>query len=268
MDKIGLIAGGGEFPIIFARSARAKGAKVICFAVSGMTDPEIEGAVDRIHWINIGQVAKFVLLLKIERIKRLAMLGKIDKSAIYKNINIKKDETVNEFFKGLDRKNDYSILEEFTRRLNRAGVEVIDGVEYIPELLPTKGVLTGRKPTPAEEEDIEYGNRIARVIARHDIGQTLVVKQKNVVAVEAMEGTDETIKRAAGLSGEGFVVCKVARPNQDMRWDVPIVGPETIRTIVECGGSVLSIEEKKMFLVNRAEVIRLADENGVSVVVV
>ena len=266
MERIGLIAGGGKLPVIFAEEARKKGAKIIGFAIKGMALPELDKACDRIHKFSIGEVKKFIFLLIAERIKKIVMLGKVDKSIIFSNVE--RDDEAEQFLKETESKSDYSLLDKLTSELEKRRMQVIDSAGYLADLFPPKGVLTKRELSEKEKEDVLFGFKAAKDIARLDIGQTVVVKDKNIVSVEAMEGTDRTIERASGLCGSGFSVVKVSRPDQDMRWDVPVAGEDTIRLIVKYGGSVLAIEEKKMFLVDRESCIRLADASNISIVVV
>ncbi len=265
MEKIGLLAGGGKLPIIFAQEARKKGAKVIGFALKGMTLPELGDSCDRIHWFDTTQLAKFFLLLVVERIKKVVLLGKVDKSIFYRET--RKDEKGMNLFKETEDKSDYKILDKVTSEFEKKGIQVINAVDYLSNLLPSKGILTKRSPSAKEKEDIECGFKAAKEIARLDIGQTVVVKDKNIISVEAMEGTDSAIRRAAAICGEGFIVVKVSRPHQDMRWDVPVVGSDTVRLIAENKGKILAIEEKKMFLADKDSAVRLADENDISIVV-
>ena len=260
-----MIAGSGELPLIFAREARKKGVKVIGFAIKDIASPELEGVCDRTHWIGPNQIMKGLFLFTAERIKKIVMLGKIDKSLIYSKI--KKDDKALDRFRSSGDKSDYNLLEKSTAELEKRGIKVISASEYLSELLPSKGVLTKRHPSEKEKDDITFGFKIAKEIARLDIGQTIVVKDKSIVSVEAMEGTDKTIKRAAELKIEDFTVVKVSRPQQDMRWDVPVVGPKTIKLIVENKGKTLAIEEKKMFLVEKETCVKLAEENDISIVV-
>jgi len=266
MERIGLIAGGGELPIFFANEARKRGAKIIGFAIKEMALPEFDKACDRCHRLSIWQVKKFIFLLLAERIKKIAMLGKVDKSVIYSRTE--KDEEAVKILEGSSDRSDYGLLDKITKEFSKLGIEVINGMEYLSDLVPEKGILTKNFPTDSEYEDINFGVRIAREIARLDIGQTVVVKNKAVVTVEAMEGTDDTINRAADICGNGFTVAKVSRPKQDMRWDVPVVGPSTIELIAVKGGKALAIEEKRMFLVDKESSIRIADQNGISIVAV
>ena len=266
MEKIGLIAGSGELPIIFAKEARKKGVKVIGFAINGIASPSLGKECDRIHWLTVGQIKKFIFLFTVERIKKIVMLGKVDKSIIYNGL--KKDEKPLNFLKNSKDKSDYAILDKITSEFEKKGVKVIDALKYLSNLLPPKGVLTKKHPSQKEYNDISFGFKTAKEIARLDIGQSVIVKDKSIVSVEAMEGTDRTIERAAKFCGEGFIVVKVSRPQQDMRWDVPVAGPETIKLIAENKGRVLAIEEKKMFLVDKQSCVKIADDNNISIVVV
>jgi len=261
-----LIAGGGEFPLIFAREARKKGARIIAFAIKEMALPQLEEACDRVHWLSIGQIKKFIFLLMMERIKKIVMLGKVDKSIIYSSIQ--RDEKATELLTDFRDKNDYTILERITAELAKRGIEVINGIEYMDDLFPKKGTLTGRCLSGKESDDVLFGFGVAKEVARLDIGQTIVVKDKAIVSVEAMEGTNAAIERAAGLCGEGFVVIKVSRPQQDMRWDVPVVGPDTIELIARLKGNVLAVEEKRLFFLEREACIRIADKNNISISVI
>jgi len=266
MDRIGLIAGGGKLPIIFAREAKKKGVKVIGFAIKEMALPEFNSACDRAHHVSAEDIKKFVFLLVIERIKKIVMLGKVDKAVIYKIA--KKDKRLTEILENSADRNDYTLLSKVTAEFKKIGIEVVSGTEYMSELLPRKGVLTKRHPSEEESGDMEFGLKRAREMARLDIGQTIVVKDKVIVGVEAMGGTDTTIETSARICGEGFTVIKVARPDQDMRWDVPTVGPETLKLIAKNKGHVLVLEEKKMFLIEKETCVKIADDNGISIVVV
>ena len=163
---------------------------------------------------------------------------------------------------------DYQILKEIAKLLKGVGIEIIDPTPYLEELVPLRGNLTKRSPASSEKEDIEYGRLVASELAKFDIGQTVVVKDKTVIALEAAEGTDETIKRAGKLVDGAFTVVKMARPDQDARFDIPLIGPDTVRVIIENKGKALALQEKKTFLINKDEVIRLADENDVAIVVI
>lgn len=251
---------------MFAREARKQGTRVIGFAIKEMASPEFGNACDRVHWISLGDIKKFLFLFLVERIKKVVLLGKINKSIIYSSLP--RDEEAERFLKDSADTSDYALLDGITRGLAKRGIEVIDGVGFLRHALTKKGVLTKRVPSEQEAHDIRFGFTVARELARFDIGQTVVIKNRNVISVEALEGTDRAIERAADLCGEGFVVVKAARPKQDMRWDVPVVGPETVERVAVGKGKVLALEAEKMFLVEKDACVHLADNNDISLVVV
>ncbi|MDP8299930.1 MAG: UDP-2,3-diacylglucosamine diphosphatase LpxI [Candidatus Tantalella remota] len=263
MAKVGLIAGGGQLPLEFISSAKREGDTVVVFAIEGMAGPDVGSGADRVYWLNIGQFQKCFFLLLRNRIRKVAFLGKVDKNVIYQKKTA--DKTTRDTLEKSKSKNDYAILEEISKRLAFFGIEVIDSVRYLRHLLPEKGVLSATSPNREIEEDITFGFDVAKKLAGLDIGQTLVVKDKTVVAVEAMEGTDQTIRRAGDIAGEGCVMVKVSRPHQDFRWDVPTVGPGTIERLVEAGFSALAIESERMFFVERDKCMEIADSAGIVV---
>lgn len=267
MAKIGLVAGHGELPIIFARKAKEKGDTVIALGLKGVTSDELSGYVEKIHWFEWGDLKKAMLLAVTERLRKIALLGKIKKEILFKDSG-KLDEESKNIVKKAGGKKDYAILKSIANLIKTVGIEVIDPTPYLEELVPLRGVLTRRQPTQAEKEDIDYGREVASNLAHFDIGQTVVIKDKTVIALEAAEGTDDTIKRAGTLTGGAFTVVKMARPDQDARFDIPLVGLDTLKCIAENKGSVLALQEKKTFLMNRDEVISLADSSNISIVVV
>ena len=263
MERIGLVAGGGALPVIFAKEARKKKAKVIGFAIRNVASPELEKVCDKIHWLGINQIKKFAFLLLVERIKKIALLGTVEKAIIYGSV--KNDKEAGKIIKETNDKNDYSILSRITAEFEKKGVEVISGIEYLSDLLPSKGVLTEKSPSEKEYDDIDFGFKMAKELARADVGQTVVVKDRAVVTVEGMEGTDRTIERAGKLCGEGFVVTKVSRPDQDMRWDVPTVGLHTMTVLAENSFSALAIESDRTFLLDREKFVEMAEKSNIAV---
>ena len=267
MAKIGIVGGSGRLPIIFSDAARKKGEKVVGIGLKGLTDPALESHVDKFIWIDLGAVQKTIFVVVAERIKKIALLGKLNKDLFFKN-NKELDADAKTFAGKLSDMKDYSMLNKAADFLGKFGIQIMDPTLYLQDLLPQKGVMTGRKPSEAESADIEYARSIALELARLDIGQTVAVKSKTVIALEAMEGTDETIARAGGLSKQGFVVVKVARPDQDMRFDVPLVGLETVETLSRAGGTALALEAGRTFLIDREAIVKFADEKNLSIVVV
>lgn len=268
MERIGLIAGSGKFPIIFTKTAKEKGVKVVAFAIRGITHPDIEDCADKVHWFDLTKfsIPAFTIVIFASRVKDIVMAGKVDKAKIFGAV--KGNKEIEGFLKSAKDGNDYSILEEATNRFKKAGIRVAGALDYLQDILPEKGVLTKRAPTEKESADIHFGISAAKELARLDIGQTITVKNKAIVTVEAMEGTDETIKRAQTLVKDDFVVIKVARPKQDMRWDVPVIGSETIKTMAHSFASAIAIESGKMFLVEKEKTIREADSHNISILCV
>lgn len=264
--KIGLIAGGGDLPLIFAKIVKEKGFEVIAVCLKGEASPDLEKSVNKTYWVSIGEPMKLVQAFKSERVKNLVMLGSVKKTDLYKDIS--KDEYAQGVLKISRDNRDETLLKSAANRLWWLGLYIKKPTDYLKTLMPSKGVLTKRIPTQSEWLDIEFGFKLAKVLAGSDIGQTIIVKNRSVVAIEAIEGTDEAIKRAGKLCGAGAVIVKAARPRQDMRFDVPLVGKATIQSLIEAKASVLALEQKKTYLIDRPEIIKLAEENNISVVII
>jgi UDP-2,3-diacylglucosamine hydrolase len=267
MARIGLVAGEGKLPVVFSKLARENGDTVVAFCLKGVTSPELETHVEKAHWLDWGHLEKGLLLLATERLKKIIMLGKLDKKLFFNNAD-KLDDKAKSIISKLGDNKDYALLNEAKKFLGKLGVEVMDSTTYLKELMPSRGTLTARSPAGEESADIEYGIRVAKSLSGFDIGQSVAVKNKTVIAVEAVEGTDEMIKRAAPLASTGFVIVKVARPDQDMRFDVPLVGFSTVKTLADAGGTALALEAGRTILMDKNEVVELADERGISIVVV
>jgi len=264
MKKLGLVAGEGILPVEFLQAVKKRDERIVVIAIKGISSPLIEEEeADKLYWLDVGQTAKLIFLLVRERVGRIALLGKFKKDIIYK-----KDEHGEEEKNILNRiknKKDYSILRAITDRLGKVGIEVVNTTDYLSYLLPEKGVLGRIAPGRHLQEDIEFGYDIAKELAGMDIGQTIVVKDKTVVAVEAMEGTDPTIERGRKVAGDGCVMIKVSRPHQDMRWDIPTVGPETMKKLIENKFSGLAIESGRMYLLEKEKFLEMADSNRIAV---
>ena len=267
MARIGLVAGYGELPLIFAKKAKEKGDTVIALGLKGVTSEELENYVEKVYWFEWGDLKKAILIAVTQRLRRIVLLGKINKDILFKDSG-KLDEESKKIIKSGGGKKDYNILKGVADLVKTVGIEVIDPTPYLGELIPVKGVLTKKAPGKDEELDIEYGRKVASELAKFDIGQTVIVKDRTIIALEAVEGTDDAIRRAGALVDGGFTVVKMARPAQDARFDVPLVGLQTIRTIAENKGKVLALEEKKTFLMNKEDVVRTADESGLSIIVI
>jgi DUF1009 family protein len=265
MKKLGLIAGTGELPIAVAQEARSLGYKVMAVALEPLADKALSSYVDVIKWVNVGKFGKLIDLLKGYGIKEAVMAGKVTKTLLYKSKITPDLRAVKLLFSLKDRKDD-SILLAITKELEEEGITLLDITLFSSNLLIPEGVLTKDRPTEDEWKDIEFGWNIAKEIGRLDIGQTVVVKNQAVMAVEAIEGTDEAIKRGGRLAGSGAVVVKVSKPNQDMRFDVPVVGLDTLRAMIDVKARVLSVESKKSIFLNREKFIKESNKAGISIV--
>ena len=267
IDKVGLLAGEGELPVIFADEARKKGTKVIAFGAKGLASPQLEGHVDKIYWVDLANTKKLPVMILTNGIKKLVMLGKIPKSLFFKK-DFSKSEHINSLLKDTKNRADDSILKEVSQKAEKFGITFINPIDYLSDYVPKEGTLTKREPTAKEWEDIEFGREIARALGRLDIGQTVVVQNKAILAVEAIEGTDEAIKRGGQFSKGGMVVVKMIKPTQDPRFDIPTVGIETINSLIKAKASVLAMEAGKTLFINRDKSVKKADENGISIVAI
>lgn len=267
MAKIGLVAGSGDIPVIFADRAKARGDTVIALGIKGLTSDELESHVDRMHWFSWGALQKAILVVVTAGIRTIVLLGKIQKSAAFdKGASL--DDDARKVLSAAAGKKDYVILQEVEKVLKKIGITIMDPSVYLEDLIPAAGTITKKVPTEKEWLDINYGKDVAKTFAGFDVGQTVVVKDRTVIAVEAVEGTDAAIRRSGELIGGDFVVVKMARPQQDMRFDVPLVGLDTVKAVAAAGGKVLALEAGKTFLCDREDIIKFADDKGISVVAV
>ena len=263
--RIGLIAGNGQFPRIIARAAAEKGYAVYAAAFTGEAEPALEPLVAGIEWMHPGQIKRLLKFFKKNGVSQAVMVGGIRKTRLFRDI--KPDTKALALIAGLATTHDDGALRAFADLMEREGVEILASTFLLPELLAAEGVWTRKRPNRAQKSDMAMGLRLAREIGRLDIGQTVVVGSGSVLAVEAVEGTDETIRRGGALSGDdGAMVVKVFKPGQDMRFDVPAIGIQTIRTMVEAGVRMLVIEAGGAVVFDREEMVRLADENGIVIV--
>ncbi|HMM20923.1 MAG TPA: UDP-2,3-diacylglucosamine diphosphatase LpxI [Selenomonadales bacterium] len=265
MKVIGLLAGVGRLPVDFARAASGMGFAVIAIGVVPGVDPELAQAASRYYSINAGELGRVVAALKQEGVQEVTMLGKVTKELLFSGA-VALDDRMKRLLAGLNDQNDDTILLALAKELAGEGIGVLDQTALIRSQMPGAGVLTRRQPTEAERADMEYGLEMARQIGGLDIGQTVVVKNRAVMAVEAIEGTDACILRGSALGRGGVTVAKTAKPNQDARFDVPAVGPDTIRAMIEGGAAALVIEAGKTLLVDRRTTLQLAEENGITIV--
>lgn len=263
--QIGIIAGGGDLPNIIAKDARERGFKVITVALKNLASPDLNKVSDEIKWINVGKLGELIDTLKEFEVKEAIMAGKVSKTLLYKS-KLTPDMRAVKLLFSLKDKSDDSILNAITKELEKEGIHVIDTPTFSPHLLTSEGVLTDNPPAMDEWKDIEFGWMIAKEIGRLDIGQTVVVKGQAVMAVEAIEGTDEAILRGGRLAGEGAVVIKVSKPHQDMRLDVPVIGLDTLKSMVEVRARVIAVEAHRSMIMHREQLIKKAEESGISIV--
>lgn len=271
-EPVGLVAGWGRFPVSFADKARQVGLKVACVMIRDNADASLADAVWKSKWSGIAQLGKMIRFFRRHGVRRIVMAGKVQKAPLiyrpWKILSLRPDWRAIRayYFRKRDQKDDSLIL-AFMEEFLREGLSFASALDLCPELLVKPGVLTKRSPSKSEMDDIAFGWEMAREMGRLDIGQSVAVKDKAVLAVEAIEGTDRAILRAGELCRVGgFTVVKVAKPNQDMRFDVPTVGVQTIETMRKANARVLAVEADKTILLDQAETIALADKLGLSVV--
>lgn len=262
--KYGLIAGNGQFPFLVIDGARKQGASLAVVAIKEETDKRIDEVADPVKWVGIGQLGKMIDFFKNEGVTRAIMAGQVKHVQIFSGAL--PDMRMLKMLWNLPKRNTDSLIGGVADELAKEGIELIDSTYFLEDHLATKGVLSTREPNAIERENIDYGLHIADEIARLDLGQTIVVRAKACVAIEAMEGTDATIRRAGELANGKLTVVKVAKPDQDMRFDVPVVGVPTIETMAAAGATCLSITAGKTLIFDRDAMLKLADKNGITVV--
>jgi len=264
-QKLGLIAGNGDLPKAVAEEARARGYEIIAIGLEPLAEKSLSSVVDEIRWINVGKLGQVINFLKRSGVKEAVMAGKVPKSLLYKS-KITPDLRAVKFLLSLKDKSDDSILLALAKELKKEGVTLLNTTDFTTSLLAPEGVLTKKGPTEDEWKDITFGWRIAKEIGRLDIGQTVIIRNQAVMAIEAIEGTDEAIKRGGTLAGSGAVVIKVSKPQQDMRFDVPVVGLDTLRSMLEVKARVLAVDSGKSIIIGKEKLIKEAEKAGVAIV--
>ncbi len=277
--KLGLIAGNGRFPFLLLDAARAQGLPVVVVAIREETDPEIDlrAAADEgitVHWLSLGELSRLIETFQKQGVKNAVMAGQVKHKQIFSSI--RPDWRLAKLLLNLRTRSTDMLLGAVAKVLGDEGIELISSTEFLEPLLAQEGVLTARSPDENECLNIEYGLGVARAVAGFDIGQTVVVAAQACVAVEAMEGTDATIERAGRLMGSlggdastlerRLTVVKVAKPNQDMRFDVPVIGMATVETMIQAGASCLSIEAGRTLLFDRDSLLERASQAGIAIV--
>ena len=261
---IGLIAGGGQFPLLFAAAARQRGHRVVAVAHHNETDPGLAGLADELIWVKLGQLGRIIRHFHKYLVTEAAFAGTITKTRIFHDIL--PDWKGLSLWNKIDIRLDDSILRAIADELAREGIEIIASTRFLNHLLFPEGILTKKGPDSEQMEDIRFGWRIARAIGRLDIGQCVVVRERSILAVEAIEGTDAAIRRGGELAGSGAVVVKLRKPGQDFRFDLPATGLGTISTMAAVRGEVLAVEAGQSLLFDREAMVAAANQAGIVVV--
>ncbi|UCH81705.1 MAG: UDP-2,3-diacylglucosamine diphosphatase LpxI [Nitrospiraceae bacterium] len=266
-DKLGLIAGMGGLPLTLAAEAKKMGHYVVAIALQPPADESLKPVSDEFHKINLGRFGGLLSLLKKLSITNVVMAGKVPKTLLYENkTTIIPDLKAVKLLFSLKNHSDDTIMSAVVRELEKKGITVHNTTDFTKDLLVTEGIMTRRKPTEKDLGDINFGWNIAKKIGGLDIGQTIVVKNLAVMAIEAIEGTDQAISRGGKLAEKGAVIIKVSKPQQDMRFDVPVVGIQTLRSMNNVSARVLALEAGKCIILDKEEFIREADTTGITVV--
>jgi hypothetical protein len=267
MEKIGLIAGNRKFPLLFAASAKKKGYNVIAIAIKGDTSSELRKIVDKIYWLNLAEFHKIFTIFKSEGVRNTVMAGQISPSRLFSK-EINQSEDLQQILASLKDKKADTLFGAVAQRLEAAGFNLLDSTTFVEEHLPKKGTLTNLQPDFDTWEDIYFGLNLAKAVADLDIGQTVAVKSKAIVAVEAFEGTDNLIRRAGKIGRGKIVIVKVSKPKQDMRFDVPVIGLNTVKNLVKAKARCLAFEAGKTLFIDQEASLNLADKKGISIVAV
>jgi DUF1009 family protein len=266
--RLGLIAGDGRLPLEVARSARAVGREVCAIGYPGITDPALEQEVDSLAWLSLGELTKLLSEFSQKRVSEAVMVGKVSKLHLYRDVEQHQpDQLARELIAGIGDLQDNSILVAIARLLRQEGVELLPQAQFCSTLVAPPGILGRSTPSRAQVEDIEFAWPVAKWLGEMDIGQSVVVESRAVLAVEAIEGTDAAVRRGGDLGSGSATLVKVARPGQDVRFDLPTIGPETVRVMIEAGVMALALEAHCTIILEREELLGIADANGIPIVV-
>ncbi|MDD3553946.1 MAG: UDP-2,3-diacylglucosamine diphosphatase LpxI [Deltaproteobacteria bacterium] len=262
--SLGLVAGGGNFPILCAEEAKKKGYRVVAVAHTGETDKALEELADRIIWVHLGQLNKLIDFLKTNDTRHVIFAGTITKKRIF--FDVRPDMRALGLWRRMDNRLDDRLLRAIASELESEGIQVLSSTLFLTQLSMPDGCITIKKPSPEQEEDIRFGVAIAKEIGRLDIGQCIVVKDKTVLAVEAIEGTDQTILRGGKLGGPGSVVIKICKPGQDTRFDLPSVGLKTLQTMAEVRAEILAVEAGNALLFDMPDTVEFANKHQIAII--
>jgi DUF1009 family protein len=264
LQLLGIIAGNGVYPRILAGAARKAGVKkIVAAAFTNETDPSIDKHVDVVEWLRVGQLSRLLKFFREHKVRQAIMAGQIAPKNLFE---LRPDMKALVVLAKLKQRNAESIFTAIADELKKADVDLLSATTFLEDELAVKGLITGAKLSRTEDEDVDLGWNVAKEIARLDIGQTIIVKNGTVLAVEAFEGTNDAIKRGGALAREGAVMIKVAKPNQDMRFDVPVIGVETIKIAAEAKLRVIAVESGKTLLLERNAIVDLARRANISIV--
>jgi len=265
MKKIGLIAGNKKLPQLFCAGAKAKGYFVVVIAIKGDTALKIGKSADKVYWLKLSEFKRLFEVFASEGVKQVVMAGQISPARLFSK-EVAQSEDLQQILLNIKNKKADSVFGAIADKLSSAGLELLGSTTFMESYLAVKGTLTQGEPDPGTWQDIFFGFELAKSIAALDIGQTVAVKDKAIIAVEALEGTDNLILRAGRLVRSGITIVKVAKPKQDMRFDIPVVGLKTVQNLVKAGAKCLAIEADKTFFIDRQAAIELADRKGLSIV--
>lgn len=262
--KIGIIAGSGQFPKLFATAAKAKGYSVYAAAYLKETDPALQNIVQKIEWLHLGQIKRLIKFFKKNNVKEAVIIGAIKKTRMF--TDVRPDTKAISIIARMRHTHDDGILSAFAEAIEQEGICIRPSTFLLPELLAESGLWTKRKPSKTEKKDVEIGWEIAKEIGRFDIGQCVVVAGGSVLAVEAIDGTDATIKRGGELGKGNTVVVKVCKPNQDTRFDIPAIGAQTIETMHAAGAKTLAIEAGRAVVFDKQKMVNLANKHKIAII--
>ena len=267
MKKIGLIAGNRRFPIIFSEAAKRQGYFIVAAAVKGDTSRALSRHVDKIYWFGLDEFLKLPEIFKKEGVTDVVMAGQVSPHRLFSR-EVRNSRQLKNLLEGIENQKADTIFGAIVKQLQDRGLTFLDSTSFLKERMPQKGTLTLKEPNFREWEDIYFGFDLAKAVASLDIGQTIAVKNKAIVAVEALEGTDNLIKRAGRISRGGFILVKVSKPKQDMRFDIPVVGPTTVKNLLKAKANCLAIEAGKTLFIDKDKAVALANQSGLVLVVI
>jgi DUF1009 family protein len=265
IQTIGLIAGNGKFPLLFAQAAKKQNINIVVAGIRGDTTPLLKVLVEKFAWFKVGELEKLFTFFKEAGVRHVIMAGQVNPNNLFDKRVVLDKESEQLFHVLKDRKAD-TIFMAVAEKLKTRGMELLDSTFLLKDHLAPSGTLTRRGPNITELEDIAFGRNIAKSMGSLDVGQTVVVKQKAIVAIEAMEGTDRCILRGGSIAREGAVVVKMSKPNQDHRFDIPVIGPRTIKTMIKCRAICLAIEAGKTLIIDKELCAKLANRAGITIV--